>query len=54
MENFHSGQKLSLGIEFDKIHFFDKETGMRIPMNEEDQLGQVESEREKPKESRPA
>ena len=54
MENFHSGQKLSLGIEFDKIHFFDKETGMRIPMNEEDQLGQVKSEREKTKESRPA
>ncbi len=36
MENFDSGQKLSLGIEFDKIHFFDKETGMRIPMNEEE------------------
>jgi multiple sugar transport system ATP-binding protein len=52
MENFHSGQKLSLGIEFDHIHFFDKETGMRIPMNDVDQMEQVNLEVIETKEAR--
>ena len=52
MENFYPGQKCSLGIDFDHIHFFDKETGMRIPMNDADQMEQVNLEVIETKESR--
>jgi multiple sugar transport system ATP-binding protein len=52
MENFYPGQKLSLGIDFDQIHFFDKETGMRIAMNEADQMEQVNLEVIETKEAR--
>lgn len=31
MDHYEPGQKIQLGINFDKIHFFDKETELRIP-----------------------
>ena len=35
MEDFYAGQNITLGINYDHIHFFDKETELRIPMKNE-------------------
>ena len=46
MDTFDAGQKVQLGINFDQIHFFDKETELRVPILDEVQLNQsIEKER---------
>ncbi|MDR7079865.1 multiple sugar transport system ATP-binding protein [Neobacillus niacini] len=42
MEHFDAGQKIQLGINFDKIHFFDKETELRVPTMGEGQMNESE------------
>lgn len=49
MDSFSQGQNINLGINFDKIHFFDKETELRIPILDEVQIPAMEE-----KESRTA
>nr|WP_309101477.1 sn-glycerol-3-phosphate ABC transporter ATP-binding protein UgpC [Fredinandcohnia onubensis] len=41
MDQFNAGQKIQLGINFDKIHFFDKETELRVPTMDEVQIKQM-------------
>ena len=42
MDQFDAGKKIQLGINFDKIHFFDKETELRVPTMDEVQLNRNE------------
>ena len=42
MDQFDTGEKIQLGINFDKIHFFDKETELRVPTMDEVQINRNE------------
>ena len=42
MDQFDAGEKIQLGINFDKIHFFDKETELRVPTMDEVQMNRNE------------
>ena len=42
MDQFDAGQKIQFGVNFDKVHFFDKETELRVPTMDEIQLNRNE------------